>query len=83
MLINTEDPIPPNLVSTVPVESLDSKGESEMVNVQLTLVKIRPEDIEAEVQKLLGPQGTVKSLAKSQQLSVTDTVGRYGRSAIT
>ena len=76
MLVNLEDPIPENLVSTVPVESLDARGESELVNVQFNLDKVRPEDVEADVQKLLGPQGSVKSLAKSQQLSVTDTVGR-------
>ena len=76
ILINTEDPIPPNLVSTVPVESLDGRGESELVNVHFKLIKIRPEDIEAEVPKLLGAQGSVKGLAKSQELSVTDTVGR-------
>ena len=76
MLINIEDGIPKNLVTTVPVESLDSKGESELVNVQFNLTKIRPEDFEAEVQKLLGPQGSVVALAKSQQLSVTDTAGR-------
>jgi len=76
MLVNIEDGIPKNLVSTVPVESLDGKGESELVNVHFTLTKVRPEDIEADVQKLLGPQGSVVALAKSQQLSVTDTVER-------
>ena len=76
MLVNIEDGIPPNLVSTAPVESLDSKGEFELINVLFNLSKVRPEDVEAEVQKLLGPQGSVKSLAKSQQLSVTDTAGR-------
>jgi type II secretory pathway component GspD/PulD (secretin) len=76
MLVNIDDGIPPNLVSTVPLELLDKKGEFELMNVQFNLSKIRPEDVEAEVQKLLGPQGTVKSLPKSQQLSVTDTGGR-------
>jgi len=76
MLVNIEDGIPNNLVSTVPVESLDGRGEFELVNVLFNLNKVRPEDIEAEIQKLLGPQGSVKSLAKSQQLSVTDTTGR-------
>ena len=64
------------LVPTVPVESLEGKGESEMVNVIFNLKKIRPEDTEAEVRNLLGLHGSVVSLPKSQQLSVTDTVGR-------
>ena len=76
MVVNLDDQIPPNLVSTVPLESLDSKGESEMVNVLFTLTKIRPEKAEIEVRKLLGPQGSADSLIKSQQLSVTDTAGR-------
>ena len=76
MVVNLDDPIPKNLISTVPVDALDSKGESELVNVQFTLTKIRPEDVELEVRKLLGPQGSVDTLAKSQQLSVTDTAGR-------
>jgi len=76
MLINIEDGIPANLVSTVPLESLDSKGEFELVSVLFNLNKIRPEDTETEVHKLLGPQGSVVALAKSQQLFVTDTAGR-------
>ncbi|MEI8371481.1 MAG: secretin N-terminal domain-containing protein [Planctomycetota bacterium] len=76
MLINIEDGIPANLVSTVPLELLDSKGEFELVSVLFNLNKIRPEDTETEVRKLLGPQGSVVALAKSQQLFVTDTAGR-------
>lgn len=76
MLINIEDGIPANLVSMVPLEALDSKGEFELVSVLFNLNKIRPEDTEIEVRKLLGPQGSVVALAKSQQLFVTDTAGR-------
>lgn len=76
IVVNTEDPIPAYLVEKAPVESLDSRGESELLNVQFKLIKIRPEDIEAEVKKLLGPPGSVVALAKSQELSVTDTAGR-------
>ncbi len=64
------------LVPTVPVESLDSRGESEMVNLIFPLKKNKPEDTEAEVHKLLGLQGMVVALPKSQELSVTDTVAR-------
>ena len=78
ILVPTDDGggVPSNLVPTVPVETLDSKGDSEVVTVYFNLTKIRPEDVEAEVQKQLGAQGSLKSLAKSQQLSVTDTAGR-------
>lgn len=76
MLINIEDGVPANLVATVPVESLDGKGEFELVSVLFDLRKLRPEDVEPEVRKLLGPQGSVVAIAKSQQLFVTDTAGR-------
>jgi type II secretory pathway component GspD/PulD (secretin) len=75
-LVPTENEFPPGLVPTVALESLDTHGASEMVNVRFPLKKLRPEDVEADVQKLLNPQGSVKSLAKSQWLSVTDTVAR-------
>ena len=76
MLINTEDPIPPNLVPTVPVESLDSRGESELVNVHFKLTMSRPDKLEPEVHKLLGPAGSIVALANSLEMSVTDTVWR-------
>jgi len=77
LLFPTDDPLLlTGLVPTVTADALDKKGESELVNVLFDLSTYRPEDLETEVYKLLGPQGTVKSLAKSQQLSVTDTAGR-------
>ena len=76
MLINLEDGIPPNLVSTVALEALDSKGEFELVSVLFNLEKLKPEEAELEVKRLLGPQGSVVALAKSRQLFVTETAGR-------
>ena len=76
MLINLEDGIPPNLVPTIPIEDLDNRGEFELVNVLFQLVKLDPEEANEEIQKLLGPQGTVVVLAKSQQILVTETAGR-------
>ena len=76
MLINLEDGIPPNLVSTVPNERLDERGEFELVSTLFQLENLRPEEAEAEIKKLLGPQGAVVALPKAQQLLVTETVGR-------
>ena len=76
MLVNLEDGIPPNLVSTVPVNSLDGRGEFEVVRVIFDLEKLKPEEVEAEIKKLLGPQGSVVSLGKSRQIAVTETAGR-------
>ena len=76
MLINLEDGIPPNLVPTVSAESLNDKGEYELVRVLFDLDKFKPDEAEAEVKKMLGPQGSVTALPKSRRLSVTDTAGR-------
>ena len=76
MLINLEDGVPANLVPVVPLESLDTKGEFELVSVLFNLQKLKPEDAEAEIRKLMGPQGAVVSLPKSRQVFVTETAGR-------
>jgi type II secretory pathway component GspD/PulD (secretin) len=74
MLVNLEDGIPPNLVQTVPLDSLDKRGRSELVRVIFDLDRLSPEDAAAEVDKLKGPQTIIVPLTKSRQLSVTDTV---------
>jgi type II secretory pathway component GspD/PulD (secretin) len=76
MLVNLEDGIPPNLVPTVPVDSLDSKGEFELVSVLFNLERLKADEAETEIKRLLGPQGSAVALSKSQQLFVTETAGR-------
>ena len=76
MLINLEDGVPPNLVSTIPLEELDKRGEYELVSVLFQLEKVTPEEAELELQKLVGPQGSVVPLPKAQQVLVTETAGR-------
>lgn len=76
MVINLENGIPPLLIDTIPVEELDRRGTYEVVSVLFQLQKLTPEEIEGEVQKMLGPMGSVVSLPKSRQLLVTETVGR-------
>jgi type II secretory pathway component GspD/PulD (secretin) len=76
MLINLEDGIPPNLVETITPEALDGRGEYELVSVLFNLKKLNAEEAAAEIQKLLGPQGSAVPLAKARQLLVTETAGR-------
>lgn len=76
MLINLEDGIPPNLVSTITPEALETKGEYELVSVLFNLDRLKPEEAEVEIKRLLGPQGSVVPLAKSRQILVTETAGR-------
>ncbi len=76
MVLNLKDGIPPNLVSIVPAEELEKRGEFELVSVLFPLQRLSPEEAEQEVQKLLGPQGSVVVLSKSRHIQVTETAGR-------
>ncbi len=75
-LVNLQDGVPSWLVTQVAPEDLDKKGQYELVNVVFKLEKLTAEEGEAEVRKLLGPQGSVIVLSKSGQLVVTDAAGR-------
>ncbi|MCA9151399.1 MAG: hypothetical protein KDA92_18935, partial [Planctomycetales bacterium] len=75
-LINLEDGIPPNLVSTVPMSELDDLGEFKIVSTLFRLGNIDPTDAEAEITKLLGPQGSLQVLTKARQMFVVETAGR-------
>jgi len=76
MVINLEDEIPPNLVSTIPQEELDERGEFELVNVVFQLDTFDPAKAEAEIKRLIGPQGEVVVLPTTKQISVTETAGK-------
>ncbi len=76
MLVNLEDGIPPNLVDTVPVEELGKRGEYELVSCLFHLNNLTAEEAQQEVEKLLGPQGSVVVLPKARQILVTETAGR-------
>jgi type II secretory pathway component GspD/PulD (secretin) len=75
-LVNLQDGVPPNLVPTIPLEELDTRGRYELISVVFSLEKLTAEEAEAEVRKLLGPQGSVVILPKAGQIVVTETAGR-------
>jgi len=76
MVINLDNGIPPSWVPFVSTEDLDNRGEFELVSVLFTLDKFTPAEAEAEVRKLLGPQGSVVVLPTAKQILVTETAGR-------
>ncbi len=76
MLINLEEGIPENLVQVVPLDSLDSRGEFELVSVLIPLSSLTCDEAEQEITKLMGPQGSIIKLAKAKQIKVTETAGR-------
>jgi type II secretory pathway component GspD/PulD (secretin) len=75
IVINLEDGIPPDLITTVSLKELDLLSEYDLVRVLFELEKFDPEEAELEIQKLIGPQGSVIVMPKTRQLLVTDTVG--------
>ena len=76
ILWNLEDPIPPTLPPIVQAADLDKWGDYELVCALFDLDKFKPEEAEAEANKLIGPQGKVVALTKTRQLRVTDMAGR-------
>ena len=76
LLVNLEDGIPPNLVMQVTPSDLDRLGDYELVSCLFPLGRMNPEDAEAELGKLLGPQGDLVLLSVSRQVVVTETAGK-------
>ncbi len=76
-LINLEDGgIPDALVTRISEEELDNRGESEVVSVRFKLDKLTPEEAQKEIEGLIGPQGKIVPLPKSQLIQVTETAAR-------
>jgi type II secretory pathway component GspD/PulD (secretin) len=71
--------IPPNLIETVPVESLITRGATELLRVALPLGDRDAATAAEEVRGLLGPQGTVVSLESAGSIVVTDIAANLRR----
>ena len=76
VVVNLEDPIPPDLITEVKPEELDSRGQYELLKVTFNLDKMGPDQAELELKKLMGPQGNMVVLPSSRQVVVTETGGR-------
>jgi len=76
ILIDLADGIPPDLVRSVSPGELDDLGEYEVVRTLFPLRKMTAEEAEEEIKNLIGPQGSIAVLPKSQHVQVTETVGR-------
>jgi type II secretory pathway component GspD/PulD (secretin) len=75
-LVNLEDTIPDVLVEFVPLDELDSRGEYELVKTLFQLVKMTPEEAQADLQKLIGAQGSIMIFPAAKQVLVQETAGR-------
>ncbi|MDR2440974.1 MAG: hypothetical protein LBE12_16565 [Planctomycetaceae bacterium] len=74
-VIYLPDGIPPNLLEPIMPEELDERGKYEICRCVFNLNRTTPDIIQAEAEKLLGPQGSLIALPKSQQVVITETAG--------
>ncbi len=72
VVINIDDGIPPNLVPTVPLAEMPSRGRNELMTVIVPIEGMTPHDAADEVKELLGPQGKVVALNRANKLIITD-----------
>jgi len=72
VVLNLDNPIPPNLVPTVPVSDLPSRGRNELLTIIIAVEGMTAEDAAAEAQALMGPQGKAVALAKANRVVLTD-----------
>ena len=69
------DGIPQNLLETITPDELDERGKYEICRVVFDLNRTQPADVQTEVERLLGPQGVILPLPRSQQIVITETGG--------
>ncbi len=67
--------IPFDLVETVFPEDLEKHGTYEVVKAQFELKRTTPDVVQTEIERMLGPQGSVAIMPKSQTILITETVG--------
>ncbi|GHT11034.1 general secretion pathway protein [Planctomycetales bacterium] len=74
-VIYLPDGIPANLLEPITPAELDNRGKYEICRCVFGLNRTTPEIIQAETEKLLGPQGSLVIMPKSQQIVITETAG--------
>lgn len=70
--LNIDNGIPPNLVPQVSLEELEKRGKNELLSVVLPLEGTDADTAAADIKELVGPQGKVVPLKKTNRLFITD-----------
>jgi type II secretory pathway component GspD/PulD (secretin) len=78
-LIAVNQKIDEYLLPRIRPADLDQHGNSEVVSIMIPLTALVAEDMKADIEKLLGPDGRVVALAKANQLILHDRVGNLKR----
>ena len=76
LVIDTENPIPEELMTLVTLDELDTRGRFELVKCLFPLAKMKAEDAESMVEDYLGPHGNVIAFPQARQILVAETVGK-------
>jgi len=69
------DGIPANLLEPITVDELDTRGKYEICRVIFNLNRTPAEIVQNEIERLLGPQGNILPIPRSQQIVITETAG--------
>ena len=78
-VINLEEAggqVPDILVEFVPLEELDQRGEYELVKCLFQIEKMKPEEAERDLVKLIGPMGRIFVLPSARQILIQETAGK-------
>ncbi len=67
--LNIDNGIPPNLIPQVNVEELPQRGRNELLSIVLTLEGTDADTAKADIEQLVGPQGKVVPLKKTNRCS--------------
>ncbi|QDU90649.1 Bacterial type II/III secretion system short domain protein [Pirellulimonas nuda] len=76
LLANLEDGIPPNLVTDVPLDELNDRGEYELIRVLFRVRGVTPAEASDQLRSLVGPQGSIVVVPSAGMIQVTETAGR-------
>ena len=69
-------PPPQHWSELVKPEDLDKRGEYELLSCLFKLGTLSPEEVEADIRKLVGPTGSLAVLTKTKQVYVTETAAK-------
>ncbi len=72
VVLNIDEPVPPNLVPTVSIEEMQKRGRNELLTVILPIEGMTAHDAADEVRELMGPQGKVVALNRANRIIITD-----------
>lgn len=72
VVLNIDEPIPPNLVPTVSIEEMHKRGRNELMTVIIPIESMSASEAADEIRELMGPQGKVVPLNRANRIILTD-----------